>query len=47
VVCVGGGGLIVPAQPHHEFKGQVAACWRHSLSNKEALAFAAGALRCA
>jgi hypothetical protein len=35
----------VPAQPHHGFKGQVAACWRHSLSNKEAHAIAAGALR--
>jgi hypothetical protein len=32
-----------PAQPQHGFKGQVAACWRHSLSNREATAIAAGA----
>ncbi|KAF6253987.1 hypothetical protein COO60DRAFT_1703552 [Scenedesmus sp. NREL 46B-D3] len=30
-----------PAQPHHGFKGQVAACWRHSLSDREAQAVAA------
>jgi hypothetical protein len=33
----------VPAQPQHSFKGQVAACWRHSLSSREAQAIAAGA----
>lgn len=31
----------VPPQPQHGFKGQLRACWRHSLSNKDAQAITA------
>lgn len=35
-----GGG---PPQPPHGFKGQLLACWRHRLSNRDAAAITAGA----